>query len=123
MDKMRLIIEQMVRHVAHFESTDLATRIDGDLASQSDGGTARLLFIPVLDWMRARATSGRPSVMRLPNYPWAAKLKGFLQAYPELSEVFQIRNDELDFASTVPAEDVRWAEAYVAETYKPVAMR
>jgi hypothetical protein len=112
----------MVRHVSHFDQTELAASIDAGPAPH-DEVKARLLFIKVLSWIRARGTSGRSTTMRLPDYPWATKLKAVLQTYPELSEVFQLRDDQLDFNPVLPAEDVHWAESYVVENYKPVTMR
>jgi hypothetical protein len=113
-------LEQMVRHVSNSEQTKLATSIDG--GQLPDGRvSARLLFIHVLGWIRARGSHRWTSPMRLPDHPWAGRLKEVVQAYPELSEVFEIQDDLLNFNRTLAGPEIHWAESYVVENYRPVA--
>jgi hypothetical protein len=119
---MRTTIEQMVRHVSHFEQSELADTIGAGLASD-EHVTARLLFINLLSWIRARGIHGLQTTLRLPAFPWATKLKNLVQTCPEFTEAFELKDDKVDFNSARPAEDVRWVESYVVENYEPVAMR
>jgi hypothetical protein len=120
---MKSTVEQIVRHVAKLEQNDLAKQLDAELAQQHNTRlTARVLFIHLLGWIRTRGTTGRATTLQLSDCPWAAKLRALIQSDPEFSALFHIQGDQLDFNPALAPDVIRWAEAYVAENYRPVAM-
>lgn len=114
-----LVIDEMVRHVCLLERTRLATLVDAHLASGNHEVTAHLLFTNILGWIRARGRSGRITDMNLPHYTWSEKLKEIVPTHPELSKIFQIRDDKLSFTPNLTAEELHKIVEHVVSTYNP----
>lgn len=112
----------MVRHVNQIESTELAAQIEAELLD-ANAVTVRILFIKVLNWLRVRGVTTRQQPLPLPNYPWAEELRRLIDVCPSFSESFQVRDDHVEFKSSLCDDDIRWVEAYVVKNYVPVARR
>jgi hypothetical protein len=119
---MQTVIEQMSRHVDNFEETELSILIGSDRFPPTDV-TARVVFIKILGWLKTRKSTRIKRPMRLPDFPWASKLRTVIERCEDFSNLFYIRGDELDFLSTFSSEETTAIEDYIDMKHNPIAMR
>jgi hypothetical protein len=119
---MMAILEQMVYHVSQFEQTNLASKINDSLA-HSDGVTARLIFIILLDWIKDRGIQSDRRPLSLSEFPWSVELKKLIQLHSELSGIFEINGNQFNFNPSISELEVDRAESYVVDNYQPIVMR
>jgi hypothetical protein len=71
-----------------------------------------------LQWLHINLVRGRPEPM--PVFPRFREIfLALLADSPELSRVFEISGDALDYAATVPAAERREIEEYARSHYRP----
>jgi hypothetical protein len=71
-----------------------------------------------LSWLQGRANRKHRFVRHLDDYPWCHALRAILQHCEELSQLFVVDKDMLDFRPTVESSMIDKIEAEVLKEFQ-----
>ena len=113
-------MRDLVELVEAGKVTSSLTEANATIGSQP----LRVVAIKLLGWLKARTAFPNERPLKLSDeVEWCANLRTLMSSSPELSAMFQIDGDALNFSPAVPQAQRREIEEFVGQNYRPPLFR